>query len=486
MKYNTYKIIGGILILIACSTVVLYAQKEKVDSLFCTEPTFLFTDKTRVSNALNPDGTIKYFFEDFSEYSSVVLADFENVQNVTSSGEKVTLVTSDDHINGSRSLLITLPKSTAPVSDEKVDVVVNKKSETEINLSAWEGKGMITGWIKVPDRKNVQSIGLVLVDSEGNKRTFDTLENLQKNILNYYETDDAFPNLSFNSRTSAADEWTDFWLNTGWNFLFWKNTEGAYKDTGNFNSEKVIEMQFILSLQPQEEDVDINLDDIRLMSGLQKNDNPLSPNWYPPLGRPQYGIYDIDTDVDGVNSLKLLNVRQNQYLSNGDHGRMLTSGLTPNNFIWRTRFTLENMQGSKNMSNTWLRLMYDFDPEYDPGHDWFGFYSSFEYGKIGLLTVIPIQRFSAQTQEPLTKDISISESSFDLSEDEMYEVQMKVEGQIAEAWLYTVTGDDCLHLKKHITYTFNRERYADKRYPLGIEITGNVSARIYQVEIAEI
>jgi hypothetical protein len=119
-----------------------------------------------------------------------------------------------------------------------------------------------------------------------------------------------------------------------------------------------------------------------------------------PHGRPQYGVFEVDS-VNGDGTARLVNVRQTQYLSNGDHVRMISKALSPENFILRARFTVEDLAAEEDTTvNTWIRLAYDFDPTWDPGHDWFGFYASFEWKRIGLLTVRPVERFYLQDQEP--------------------------------------------------------------------------------------
>ena len=236
----------------------------------------------------------------------------------------------------------------------------------------------------------------------------------------------------------------------------------------------------------------ILLDDLRIQDGLQKEKNATGGYWYPPNNRPQYGLYDIDPlnkfyDPDNL-VLKLLNVRQSQYTTNGDHGRMIFRYGTPDNFSMRLRFQVTDLpKNKKDLSNTWFRVMYDFDPDYDPGHDWFGTFFSMQWNKFGLLTVIPVERQYLQDQEPANKDIDLlSANKFSLRENVLYELRLVVHGQQADATIYEVKNSG-LEKKSTSSYGFKRQRYGiEKRYPIALEVTGNIKAIIHEIEISEL
>jgi hypothetical protein len=224
------------------------------------------------------------------------------------------------------------------------------------------------------------------------------------------------------------------------------------------------------------------LNDLRIQDGLQGADDELAGNWYPPLEAPQYGIYDVNQNKSGA-SVKLLNVRQSQYPSNGDHGRLLSKGDTPINFAMKVRFAANNLSSDKN--NTYLRFLYDFDPSYDPGHDWFGTYMSLNYKKIGLLTVKPRVRFTVQTQEPLNSKIDTGyRHPFTIRQDQVYEMDVTVRDQHNVTTVYAVHGS---RLKKIVTLTYDFKRPREqKRNPLGFEVTGNAKATLYNVQVVQL
>jgi hypothetical protein len=303
--------------------------------------------------------------------------------------------------------------------------------------------------------------------------------------------DDPFPNIAYPGRNDASDEWTDFWLNKGWNYLFWRMDKGNFQDSsfGSYGSPdlsaiKWIELRIKVNreLKPQT----ILVDDLRVQDGIQKDKNAVAGNWFPPNGRPQYGIYDIDKVSADSYALKLQNVRQSQYPSNGDHGRMILNANTPRDFTMRTKFMLTNVPAnSQERLNTWFRMVYDFDPFWDPGHDWFGTFTSFEWNKFGLITVKPIERQLIQEQEPLNENIGISSNAFTPKSNQLYEIHLTVHKQNAKASIYEVKSGNSMVLRSTVSYKFNRPRYGlNKRYPICLEVTGNAKAVIYEVEVA--
>lgn len=198
--------------------------------------------------------------------------------------------------------------------------------------------------------------------------------------------------------------------------------------------------------------------------------------------------------------LRLHNVRQIQYPSNGDHSRILTNVSTPENFTLVTTIKLVNL-GDKGFSewwdkllkkdksryNTYFRLQYDFDNDYDPGHDWYGLFWSLEYEKLGLLNVYPIVRYFQQGQGPARFN-QLNRVSLSPKENTPYTIVLYVRGQYAKAVIYEKSGV-CLVKLAEVENTFERKRSLLKNYPLSIEITGEShlevsSFELYYVDIA--
>jgi hypothetical protein len=466
---------------------------SSVKKLFCTDNIQFFNDtrnlekKDKSSTSVNESGTIDYFFDNFDQYGnkfSQVIEQFDDLDNLSFSGPMLGEELSTEKYSGAHSLLF---RTSPLIADDREEISIKSTKEKPADLSALPESGIFSAWLKIEDRKGIESVSLRLGDSKGNTRQYNAVTNLQMDIPNQYDNDDLFPNIEYPIKRNSADEWTDYWLNKGWNFIFWKASKESFSEDDQFDMKSIAWSEIVLRVNKNIVDQELLLDNLRYQDGLQKADNSLGGVWYPPLGRPQYGVFDVDQIAENDFAVKLQNVRQSQYPSNGDHGRMLLSYATPLNFAMRIRFSLEDLpKSSKDELNTWFRLMYDFEPDYDPGHDWFGTNISLEWDRFGLISVRPIERFATQEQEPKNEDVDISSKNFIPKEGVVYEEQLTVRGQSATASLYEVV-DDCLVLKEKVEYVFKRPRYGDdKRYPLGVEITGNIKAVIREYELIEL
>lgn len=209
--------------------------------------------------------------------------------------------------------------------------------------------------------------------------------------------------------------------------------------------------------------------------------------WSPPENKPQLGIFDLNQIGKDKFVARLLNVRQTQYPTNGDHGRMVLNYNTPQNFAMRTRFQFTNLpETKKERENTWFRVLYDFDSIYDTGNDWFGAFISFEWNRFGLTTVIPIEKDNIQTWEPKNENVVGASVNFLPTENTVYEIQITGRGQHAEASIYEVQ-DNCFILRGKTSYDFQRARHGDdKRYPFCLETTGNLKVNILEFEVKEL
>lgn len=428
-------------------------------------------------SALNPDGTIQYLRDDFSSYADVtqkVITPFTGTEGVTVTPLSGPLTTSKDAYEGPSSLVVPI------VGNKNNQITIMQHLLQPVDLSRWSNTGFATMWLKTADRMGISSTALRLTDNKGNSRTYTALPNLQTNFPNTLEND-PFIDLPL-PQAGETPKWTDFWLAKGWNYLFWRADQGNYTNAGAVDLSHIQSASLILTTTSALQKQDISLNDLRMVDGLQKVNNELAGNWYPPLEAPQYGVYDINKTGNQA-SLKLLNVRQEQYPSNGDHGRLLSAGGTPLNFASKIRFSANNLTGDTN--NSWVRFQYDFDPSYDPGHDWFGSYLSLDYHKFGLLTVIPLQRFTIQTQEPLDgSDNGTYRTPFTAKANQQYELDTTVHGQTNTTTLYLIKGSKLKALAT-LHYTFKRPR-EKQRNPIGIEVTGNVKATINDIEVVQL
>ncbi|MBN1171936.1 MAG: hypothetical protein JXA67_07160, partial [Micromonosporaceae bacterium] len=438
----------------------------------------------------NPDGTVRYLYEDFDEYGDVnsrLIDGMEQPANRRLIGGGGTLSRNSDAIQGQRSLAVRLETGGTPV-------VLHTDLPAPVDLSRWTA-GYLTAWLRVTGRKGIGEISIVLGDDAGRTRQIAPLPNLQSDYPNHPRDNDPFPDLTYPETTHAA-EWTDFQVVPGWNYLPWRLDTGSTASP-DFAASRVSWYEITIATTGALKSQTVLLDNLRIQDGLQKAANPLAGNWHAPLGMPQYGVLDIDRTGSGLTGsgqtgagqtgdwvLNLRNVRQRQYPSNGDHGRILSKWGTPVNFAFRTRLTLNRLGSDTN--NTWLRVFYDFEPDYDPGHDWFGGYCSLDYDIAGVLTVIPLERFSSQGQEPeQTKDYSQYRKPFEAQEHAVYEYDLTVRGQRIDVTIYEVRKDK-LYQRIHLEHTFDRQRRTDRRYPFGLEITGNVTATVSSMELVQL
>tara|TARA_Y100000310_G_C20699305_1_gene828215 strand:+ start:5000 stop:6244 length:1245 start_codon:yes stop_codon:yes gene_type:complete len=346
------------------------------------------------------------------------------------------------------------------------------------DLSRWKEKGIITAWINVKDFSEIDRIDLILEDSEGNTEVLEGIRNLDlPREDNKIKSDDLFPDYYFNCGNQSLNKWEDFMIINGENFLFWEWNQTLSLDMGRITSIKASD--------------ELDLKEIVIHDGLCKNKNSLNGDWYSPNGLPQYGVWWINEG-----KLIMRNVRIEQYPSNGDHVRILSKEETPENFILKTKFRVVNLKpdyislipsyfktlfrNKNNRQNTFVRIAWDFDNEYDPGHDQTLLYISLEYGYFGLQRVYPIERYFKQGYEPNFDDQK-AKTRLKLSNNQDYEINIFVEGQsvIAEIYKEYIFG-----LKKigEVEYTFERER-PKLSFPFSIETTGNVNIELDSVEV---
>ena len=441
---------------------------------------------TYSQNIINSSETIKYFKDNFDNYSenSKLIEQFDNQDNFEFKGAVSDIKIDPESYSGKYSLLFNIPSGADSLDD---NIVIRKKLAEPIDMERWINSGIFSMWMKIKDRDGLSGVNLKIGDKNNQFREFQEINNLQVNIPNNYDSDDIYPNIDFPEKRTPSEEWTDYWINNGWNYLFWRGDNGYYSDSGKLDMKNITWFEVTLRKNKNFQEQTILMDDLRAQDGFQEKKNSLGGTWFSPNARPQYGLFDVDNTPLGKHAAKLLNVRQSQYPSNGDHGRMILKYGTPMNFSLRTRFKLTNFpKNGQERENTWFRVNYDFDPFYDPGHDSFGAFVSFEWDKLGLVSVIPIERNSIQDQEPKIENISDSSTKFTPQENTLYEMQLTVKGQKSWVSIYEV-GNDCLVLRGRTSYEFKRQRYGDdKRYPICLEVTGNVKAEIYSVEIKEL
>ncbi len=518
---------------------------------------------------VSKNGTIAYLYDDFSNYakSQQVIDNFDDLGAWSSSPSSSSLSSTDtigreaggtnlgtfrlvdEYYSGPKALSYVVPTNLP-------HVILSRTWDTPRNFDRWSQSGYITMWMKIENPSSIGSVDVVFEDPLGNKRTYIPLQNIhnlsvQKSnnddnndstLLNTFANDPAFPDLIYPEGNTQTEMWTDFVLAHGWNYLLWR-ADSFSEDTGKITDMARISKVYLdiafdkKSTSPSNRAGEvIILDDLRIQDGLQKSSNPTGGMWFPPRGRPQYGVYDIDkNDVDGTYQLSLLNVRNTQYPSNGDHALMISSAPVPEDFVMRVRFTLTQLgppdqsvsipslfpewtpkefkevslvKGMRN--NTYFGIAYDFEPDWDPGHEWFGPYLSLEYNRFGILTVWPLERNVLQDQEPKAGERTAT-TEFAPQNGVQYEMQVLAKGQFVSATIYEVKKDngnndnygsgnnsssgggsnnftsECLVRKATMSYTFEHPRHGnDERYPLGIESTGNVRTLVHQVEMVSL
>jgi hypothetical protein len=446
-----------------------------------------FEQDTQLSRAnkqnkllVDNSGVVKYYFDNWSDYqlNSKLIEGFESLKDLkVTNGELVRL--GQDCYQGNSSLSFKTNKSSQSIE-------ISKKLQQPTDLSRWDQQGMLSFWMKIEDRKGLTKIGLEIGDINGNQRSYFPVSNLQTDLPNTKESDDIFPNLDFPDQSNLINQWTDYLLNTGWNFVFFRSDPAYFNQTNKVDFQKIVSFRIIIETNNQLKPQVILVDDLRVQDGLQKKDNSLGGVWFPPNNAPQYGVFEVDHQ-DNQSILKLLNVRETQYPSNGDHGRIVSKFKTPENFSLRIQFRLTNgPKSKKERFNTWLRATYDFEPDDDPGHDWLGSFISLEYNIFGLISVKPLETMFSQEQEPSTENIKDSSQDFSIKLNQWYELDLTTRGQNSKATIYELNGK-YLRFKKESSYQFKRKRYGpSQRYPFAIEVTGNTKAEIKEIEISQL
>lgn len=476
---------------------ILIILSNKLFNLYYYDKSTMFDmEKKKLIDSGVIEKDIYYIAENFSSYGNIYsksIDQMEDINGIILQGNAKNLKISSDYYGGNKSISFTI------YGNNKNDsATIRRNFVQSFNLSRWDDKGYFTSWIKLDNRSGILGVSLVIGDKNGNYRSYNELINMQIDDPDLIKINDEYPDLSFVDKNEGVKEWQDFRLVSGWNYLFWRTDQGYFVDTTNNKDNQSVDMsniiwyEIVLNLSSSVREQNINLDNLRVQDGLQRSYNPANGNWYAPNGAPQYGVFDIDETITDSNDfkLRLLNVRQTQYPSNGDHTRILSKKATPLNFTMQIYFKIADLPQkwngnlfnySPNRINTWLRVQYDFDNEYDPGHDWYGTFISFEHDKFGLVSTYPVIRYFKQAQEPIEfgtesrKDISLKKNT-------MYILDIKAVGQNENSIIYEVNNGNLKEIS-NVIYTFKRQRYSDKRYPLSIETTGNIRADIYSVHV---
>lgn len=480
------------------SIIVLLIFYCQFGSLSCTKYTEFDLEKKKLLDQGFSEKDIYYIADDFDSYGNIYsryIDQMEDIEDVILLGKARDLKISSEHYGGDKSISFVVYNNhiydnDTYNNDNNTSAVIRRTFEQHLNLSKWDNRGYFTSWLRLNNITGILGISLKIGDNNENYRLFNELPNLQADDLDIIQVDDIYPNIQY-MYNEGVSEWQDFRLVKGWNYLFWRADN--FTDIGNVDLYNITWYEIVINLSNSFNEQNINLDNLRVQDGLQRYDNPTNGSWYSPNGVPQYGIFDIDEPVEGSKDFKirLLNVRQSQYVSNGDHGRILSKKAMPINFTAQIYFKLVDLPKkwkgnifnySSNRNNTWFRVQYDFDNEYDPGHDWFGAFISLEHDKFGLASTFPVIRYLKQKQEPIefTKESRIDIS---IKKDVLYILDIKALGQYEKAIIYEV-NNGCTSEIGNVEYVFKRQRYGyDRRYPLSIEVRGNVHADIYSVHV---
>jgi len=338
------------------------------------------------------------------------------------------------------------------------------------NISRWKDGGVITAWSFVDDYNEIRRIDLILKDSSNKEIRLNGIANLEvSRAENKIKSNDIFPDYNFKlCKNQTLITWEDFMLINGKNFLFWEWNQTLDIDTEN-----------IVLIEAIDTNKEIGIFDTVIQDGLCKDVNSLNGWWYSPNGLPQYGVWWVNNS-----KLRMVHVEQEQYPSNGNHVRILSQETTPKNFVMKNIFEVKHLSedyvgGMRD--NTFIRIAWDFDNIYDPGHDQTFLFLSAEYDYMGLQRVYPIERYFKQGQEPLNNK---AKTPFKLEEKKIYEVDILVKNQKAKAIIYEITP---LFLIKRaqIDYTFDTIRPSSS-YPFSIESTGNIEILLDSVYVKEL
>lgn len=422
------------------------------------------------------NNSISYLKENLCSYeaNSKSIDEVEDLTNVNLYGDAESADLSPENYAGSFSAIFTLGNSS---KDYKA---IFEKRSLSLDVSRWQGDGVYSAWVKFEKPEDVSSVNLVLESKNGARRTYNELQNIHIDEENKIRQNDPHPDYLLPE--GDGQYWQDFQLVYGWNYLFWRGDR--YLDSGDFLANEVVAYQFNFNLrQNYTSGKKIYVDNVRVSDGVQKSNNPLAGNWYAPNGMPQYGVFDLSGEKDC--SLRLINVTREQYPSNGDHARILSNFTAPLNFAFKTRFKIiDPTPGYVNENNSYLRFQYDFDSEYDPGHDWLGAFISFEYKNFGLISVEPVERYVEQKQEPEKFPFSARKSVI-LDKDKEYQIELVVQSNKARAYLYEVSSGSKLRQISHVSYEFERTR-SELGRPFSIETTGSYHMLISQIEILDL
>lgn len=496
MRYQTFFRLS-IILLVALFLIYYYYFWQY--SINCDQNTQFSIDKKNLlgNNKGLTENNIYYIKENFSSYGdiySMLINRMDDINGTTLFGKAKNLKLSDSKYGEYDTVSFTISPD---IKDDTHFVTVRKNLTQPINISRRNNIGYFTSWLKLENRKGIQGVSLKIGDNNGNYRLYNELPNLQLDAPVLIKVAGPYPDIYFPNKGEGVDKWQNFRLVNGWNYLFWRSDKGYFNDSGNIDMRNISWFEIIFYLNDTFSMQNINMADVRVQDGLQKTLNPTNGNWYAPNGAPQYGVFDVDEIANDTTKnsknykLMLLNVRQEQYPSNGDHARILSKRPMPLNFTMQIYFKLidlpEKYEGNlfnhtSLRKNTYFRVQYDFDNVYDPGHDWFGTFISLEYDKLGLVSTYPIVRYFKQGQEPVvfTNDNRVT---FQPEDNIMYILDIKVLGQYENAIIYEV-DKNCIKNIGDVEYTFKRHRYGlDKRYPLSIEATGEVHTDIYSVDV---
>lgn len=281
---------------------------------------------------------------------------------------------------------------------------------------------------------------------------------------NLIKSNDEFVDYNFACNQNLV-EWEDFMLVDGQNLLFY-----AYDEAPNIDMSQIVSWQVLDGRQK------IDSYDVVIHDGLCQSRNSLNGQWHSPNGLPQYGVWWPQDE-----RLVMRNVRQKQYPSNGDHARILsTHAKTPGNFLLKTKFEVGRLGDP---DNGYLRLAWDFEDEWDPGHDQTIIYISGEYDYFGVQRVYPIERFFEQGYEPDNKEQD-SKMKYSLKANTIYEIHAQVTGQKVIGELHEVRGENTKRVAR-FDYTFQTPR-PETGYPFSFEVTGDIEVTLDEFEVWEV
>lgn len=178
------------------------------------------TGNNSEANIINESGTVHYFKDDFSGYqqNSKIVDQFDNADNISFQGNAQATGLIAGSVSGEKAFSFQI-KPEIKLGEK---IVIRKNLAEPIDLTRWKESGILSLWMNLENRKGISEVGLKIGDDSQNSRDYGVVTNYQIDLPNNFDGDDVYPDIILGDSPNNESEWTDYWLNKGWNYLFWK------------------------------------------------------------------------------------------------------------------------------------------------------------------------------------------------------------------------------------------------------------------------